>query len=88
MNVGSLLLISGLALLVAAAGGWFAPRLDGATIDWAALELKLEGAGFKDGGCVIAQLENEIVGKAAASPGRAAHAKAGTRAHEGLFPVA
>ena len=37
-------------------------------IDWTAVEAKLEAAGIRDGGCVLAQLENDIIGKAQASP--------------------
>lgn len=43
--------------------------------DWAAIDLRLEGAGVADAGCILAQLENDFFAKSGASAMYAAKAK-------------
>jgi len=43
-----------------------------ASVDWDGLLASLEAAGIKDGGCILAQLENQFVGKMKAGNGDAA----------------
>lgn len=47
----------------------------GATVDWDMILARLEGAGLKDAGCIIANLQNDFVSKPAASPQYAERAK-------------
>ena len=45
------------------------------SVDWTAIEQYLEAAGIRDGGCLLAQLENDIIGKAQGSPEKMERAK-------------
>lgn len=46
-----------------------------ASPDWDALYTRLEAMGIKDGGCILAQLENDFITKPAASPDHMMKAK-------------
>jgi len=44
--------------------------------NWPAIEARIEGAGIKDGGCILAQLEADFAGRPTADKERATKAKA------------
>jgi len=63
-----------------AAAAIIAQATSGGPVNWDNLLASLEGAGIKDGGCLIAQLQNDFAIKAASSPQHADNMKAGQSA--------